>query len=298
MLNNELYVGRRVWNRQSYRKNPKTGKRIPTTNAGDALVTAAVPELRILSDELWGSAKARQAAARQRPRSGRARRPVYLFSGLTRCGECNGGFNVSSRNMLRCFNHVSRAKCTNDRSINRIEVEARVLKALKERLFTEGRLDAVMRGFVDESNRLRRERRATLADRPRELAAINKRSKEILELLLAGFRDEQWKEELARGEARRRELEALMAVAEPAPPALHPSMVEAYKTKVESLIAVLTNGSDVDAEAARAGLRAFIGKIVIPPGDALLVVHGDLGSILSAASGKGGVALSGCGGGI
>lgn len=31
---------------------------------------------------------------------------------------------------------------------------------------------------------------------PREIAAINRRSKEILELLLQGFRDESWKAEL------------------------------------------------------------------------------------------------------
>src|SRR5688572_4253966 len=28
ILNNELYIGRRVWDRQQYRKNPATGKRV------------------------------------------------------------------------------------------------------------------------------------------------------------------------------------------------------------------------------------------------------------------------------
>ena len=32
-----------------------------------------------------------------------ARRPLYLFSKLTRCAVCGGGFTLSSRDMLRCF---------------------------------------------------------------------------------------------------------------------------------------------------------------------------------------------------
>jgi hypothetical protein len=51
-------------------------------------------------------------------------------------------------------------------------------------------------GFTEELNRLRREQRAEMALAPRELAAINRRSKEILELLLSDFRDEAWKVEL------------------------------------------------------------------------------------------------------
>ena len=47
-----------------------------------------VPELRIISDELWASVKERQAATRhvivedREVRPERARRPRYLFSGL------------------------------------------------------------------------------------------------------------------------------------------------------------------------------------------------------------------------
>jgi hypothetical protein len=71
-------------------------------------------------------------------------------------------------------------------------------------------------------NRLRREHRTKVAVAPREIASINRRSKEIMELLLQGFRDEAWKEELRELEQRRRELEVTVAYAEtePALPAL------------------------------------------------------------------------------
>jgi len=54
----------------------------------DEWVVEQVPELRIISDELWASVKERQAATRhvivedREVRPERARRPRYLFSGL------------------------------------------------------------------------------------------------------------------------------------------------------------------------------------------------------------------------
>jgi DNA invertase Pin-like site-specific DNA recombinase len=65
-LNNELYLGRLVWNRLSYLKDPGTGKRVSRPNSSDKLVTKNVPELRIVDDELWQAVKRRQAEARKR----------------------------------------------------------------------------------------------------------------------------------------------------------------------------------------------------------------------------------------
>jgi hypothetical protein len=58
---------------------------------------------------------------------------------------------------------------------------------------------------------------------------------------------------------------------------------------------------DAEHDAARQMLRGFIDRIVIPPGDGLLQVAGNLGEMLTAASGQTGaaaVAYVGCGGGI
>ena len=49
----------------------------------------------------------------------RARRPKYLFSGLTQCASCGGGFILSSHDRLTCFNARSRGTCTNRRRIKR-----------------------------------------------------------------------------------------------------------------------------------------------------------------------------------
>jgi DNA invertase Pin-like site-specific DNA recombinase len=90
ILNNELYIGRLVWNRLRYVKNPDTGKRVSRLNPEAEWMRKEVPQLRIVSDELWVDAKQRQDVGRQAARTagnpGGARRPQYLFSGLTKCG--------------------------------------------------------------------------------------------------------------------------------------------------------------------------------------------------------------------
>ena len=47
ILNNELYIGRIVWNRQRFIKDPDTGKRVSRPNPEEEWITRDVPELRI-----------------------------------------------------------------------------------------------------------------------------------------------------------------------------------------------------------------------------------------------------------
>ena len=152
-------------------------------------------------------------------------------------------------------------------------------------------------------NRLRREHRTKLTTAPREIAGIERRTKEILKLLLEGFRAEEWKDELRRLDERKAELKAAIAAeATDSPqPALHPAMAEVFRQKTTMLAAALEH--DEEHAAARHALRGFLDKIVIPPGDGLLQVVGNLGEMLTAASGRNGsvvaaVGYVGCGGGI
>jgi DNA invertase Pin-like site-specific DNA recombinase len=62
ILNNELYMGKLVWNRLRYMKDPDTGKRCSRANTDDALVVHEVPELGIIDEALWQAVKARQTA--------------------------------------------------------------------------------------------------------------------------------------------------------------------------------------------------------------------------------------------
>ncbi|WP_051469492.1 recombinase family protein [Chelativorans sp. J32] len=100
LLNNELYIGRLVWNRQRYVKDPATGKRVSRLNPPEKWIRTEVPELRIVDDELWRKVKAKQkeisekhanaiAAVREHHRTNplsALQRAKSLLSGLVYCG--------------------------------------------------------------------------------------------------------------------------------------------------------------------------------------------------------------------
>ena len=61
ILNNELYIGRLIWNRLTYVKDPGTSRRRSRPRATRERVTTAAPDLRIMPEALWATAKERQA---------------------------------------------------------------------------------------------------------------------------------------------------------------------------------------------------------------------------------------------
>ncbi len=96
IVNNELYIGRLIWNRLRYIKDPSTGKRVSRLNPVSEWIVKDVPDLRIVDDELWQVVRERQGeiaekfvnvteALRKHHRKNKlngARRPRTLLSGL------------------------------------------------------------------------------------------------------------------------------------------------------------------------------------------------------------------------
>src|SRR3546814_4635655 len=66
ILNNELYVGVRVWNHKHSVKDPSTGKDVTRLNPESEWIRNAVPELRIVSDALWEAVKRQQQMLAER----------------------------------------------------------------------------------------------------------------------------------------------------------------------------------------------------------------------------------------
>ena len=147
LINNELYIGRLVWNRLRYVKNPETGKRVSRINPRGEWIVTEVPELRIVDDKLWQAVKDRQEELTQKyatvieaTRSARANRlngthrPRHLLSGLLECGACGGPYAMRGQDRYGCSNHVMNGSCSNGRGIRRAILEERVLAGLKDRL--------------------------------------------------------------------------------------------------------------------------------------------------------------------
>src|SRR5688572_2545642 len=260
ILNNELYVGRLIWNRLRYVKNPDTGKRISRLNPTCEWMSREVPELRIVPDDLWTAAKSRQKQTRHAIKSagaiGVAKRPQYLFSGLTKCGVCGAGFIMSSKSRLACFGARDQGRCDNHLTIRRDEVETRVLHALQEKLLRQDLFEEFCDEFTREMNRLRMEHRASLSAAELEIERIEVRRKKLIEMVMNGVAPSEVKNELNANAAKREELKATLAAADAPPPLLHPEMAGLYRQKVTALAQALEH-PETRTEASQA-LRGLI----------------------------------------
>ncbi|MDO6728045.1 recombinase family protein [Cognatishimia sp. 1_MG-2023] len=159
ILNNELYIGRQIWNRLNYAKDPDTGKRVSRLNPAEDWVISDVPELRIIEQSLWDAAKDRQGALKTKNTGDNIwdrRRPRTLFSGLLKCGCCGGGFSKVSQTQFGCSTarNKGEALCTNRLTISQTDLEERVLNALQDNLMDQDLLEVFCREYAKERNRL------------------------------------------------------------------------------------------------------------------------------------------------
>ncbi|MBO1329601.1 recombinase family protein, partial [Acetobacter suratthaniensis] len=302
LINNELYIGRLVWNRLRYMKNPSTGRRVSRMNPESEWIIKDVPELRIIDDDLWQAVRRKQAeiaakyanvitAVRKSAvnRLNGTHRPKALFSGMVFCGVCGGTYSLRQKDRFACSNRIARRGCTTTVTVGREELEERVLTGLKERLLAPEAAAEAMRAYVEETNRLNHERRASISAWKTELGKIEKGVKGIFDAIENGLYDEGIKQRLTELRQREQELRASLKEADDATPDIHPQVAEIFRQKVERLAASLNDPED-RPEATQA-LRALIEKIVITPGrkrgESFAVLHGELGRILRFTAQKG-----------
>ncbi|WP_085034248.1 recombinase family protein, partial [Ensifer aridi] len=302
ILNNEMYLGRRIWNRLRYIKDPETGKRVSRKNPPGESVVSEVPELRIVDDDLWQAVKERQREIAERMANNiagvrayhaqnklnAARRPKSLLSGLIICGCCGGPFSLRGGGRYACSNHISKRTCTNSRSIPREVLERRVLIGIKDQLMDEGAVAEAVRACEVETNRLRQEGRAHSASWEREMAMVKTQIGHVLEAVADGMHHISLKEKLTSLETRRDELAEYLTQVEVSYTVrnIPQNASKIYASKVERLLDALHQPEE--QSAAREAIRYLIEKIVLTPGpnrgDMDAVMYGDLGTILDWTS--------------
>ena len=193
ILNNELYVGRLVWNRQRFVKDPTTGKRQARLNPPEDWIIEEVPELCIVPDDLWNGVKTRQKATRSDmirdglSRPERAHRVKHLFSGLLKCGCCGGGYTIVGKTHYGCANRRNKGTCDNRLSIKRADLETRVLSGLKDQLLDPNLIAEIVSSYQKEYNRLTAETTKDKAISERELAKVIKQIDKIVEAITEGM---------------------------------------------------------------------------------------------------------------
>lgn len=290
VLNNELYIGRLVWNRLRYIKDADTGKRVSRANPESALIVKDMPELRIVEQALWDRVKARQETVKrntrpdcegERPFWDRTR-PRYLISGLMRCGVCGGSYSKISQNLFGCAAARNKGTCTNRTNIRRDRLEAAVLTDLNERLMDPDLFKIVAEEFQREVNRLRAEESGKERQTKAELERIERRIAKLVSLITEDDAPVRaLKQELVQLEARQDELTRALAGSAGTAPLLHPNLAEVYRRKVAELRNAL-DGDTPDLEAAEL-IRSLVDAVILTPedGELAIAIKGELAGILA-----------------
>nr|WP_281416985.1 recombinase family protein [Ancylobacter lacus] len=296
ILNNEMYVGKLIWNRQRFLKDPDTGKRQARMNPESEWITQDVPELRILDDDLWQSVKERQREVkRSHSDDGETenhfrerRRPKYLFSGLTKCGCCGGGYSMISADLVGCSTARNKGTCDNRKNIRRDQLEARVLNALRHHLMDPQLFKEFCDEFTREMNRLRVEGRSSIDAAEAEIKKIDRELDKFMKLIMASGSDDaptRMMKQMKDLEGRQIELKTFLQEAEEPPPLLHPNMAHYYRVQVDELYAALQEDSEAKRMVAADVMRSLVREIILTPenGELQIDVRGDLAGILAVS---------------
>ena len=284
ILNNELYVGRIVFNRQRFEKDPGTRRRISRLNPADQWVVHQVGDLRIIDQTTW-EAVADRLSRNSFTRPDQQRRPRRLLSGLVECGLCQGPVNVIGAERWGCARHRDTGQCDNNRTISTRRLEGRVIAALQQRMLAPDLVEA----YIDEwrilTEEWEREREKELRKWQRQLDKVEGRINRLLDAIADGIGDQDMtRQKLVDFYDERDGLRASIADRQAAKAiSIHPAVASDYARAVDQLQRHIAENT-ADADMFRNTLRPHIGKVVMLPAEggrgAALELHGVLAEIL------------------
>ncbi len=152
ILENPIYMGKRVFGRQIYKKDPMTGKTVAKDAPKEEWLYKNVPQLAIVSKQLWEQVRARKDIVR--PNLNQSHRPKYLLSGLLKCGACGGPYSIIQKNRYGCSHRRTRGTCENALRITGSDAENRVLAAIGKYLRDPEYIQTFIRAYKEEWERL------------------------------------------------------------------------------------------------------------------------------------------------
>ena len=290
LLNNELYVGRRVWNRSRWERDPDTGRRRRLLRPESEWIVREEPDLRIVDQATWDRVKARQkhqrndtVTRRQRcqHQAGPGRGPKFPFSGLLKCGRCGANYIVVDAYQYGCASNRNRgeAACANSLRAPRRRIETRLLDAIVHGLFEAdevARFQDALRQRLTSATDMNTERQALTS----ELRRIRRETANLVQAIKDGIKAETVRDELDRCERQRVETEHRLAALDRAGNvgATIPDRLDGYAAALAGLRRLV----DQDATAAREQIRALVGQIRLLPYEGHLVAYltGDLFCLL------------------
>jgi site-specific DNA recombinase len=262
ILNNPLYIGRVIWNRSEWVRDPDTGKRKRKERPQSEWIVRENESLRIIPQELWDAAQRRMAASTLHGGSRGKARPKTLFGGILRCGSCGGAVVAVSAHSYGCAARRDRGDTVcQGVLVSRAKTEQLLTEDLRTDMLSPVRLSQLHADVRD----LLRSRRAVLndalAETHRRLGQVEAEIANIVAAIKAGAYSQVLQSELAKLEAERERLQAAMSVPFSQNQTLDeiPRLLERYRRMLEELNDALARRT----ERSRAVLAETLGEVVL-----------------------------------
>jgi site-specific DNA recombinase len=272
ILQNSLYSGEVIWNRVKMVKDPSTGRRISRINPKEEWIRKQVPELRIISQDVFDAAQ-KLKAERGGPRPHQKRKPRHLLSGLLKCGCCGAGMSVKDRDHGRIRVTCTQAKeagtCTNKRPYYLDEIEKTVASGLKEELSRPAAIKRYVQSYNEEMKRLSASSSSLLRKNRNQLAKVDGEIQRAIDAVMRGvFEAEDIRERITALKAEKKRLEGEIGRIEQsrAPIALHPTAITSYLRSVENLEETVKSNS-IASQESKMALRELVDGVVVSPPD-------------------------------
>lgn len=148
MLHNELYIGRVIWNKRQWLKDPDTGARRYIERPREEWQIREDESLRIISAELWHAVQTRALRGPARgTRTGRGAVARTLFAGTLRCHTCGAAIVAINRERYGCSARKDRgpAVCSSGHTVLRHVLDKRLLTEIRDELLSPEAMQALRR---------------------------------------------------------------------------------------------------------------------------------------------------------
>jgi site-specific DNA recombinase len=294
---NELYHGVRIWNRVQNVFNFAEGKKSKRKRPPSEWTRVEVPELRIISDELWAKVQVANQRGRDKYFSTRlggmnrtAASRTYLFSGIMVCGLCGGNFTVvcgkSPNVRYGCPNYRFRDTCTNKVSILRTRLEQQLVASLSTNLLDDRLEEERIREFrtqlkirIELEEKLAREAASNSSQLTEERSELQMQAGHLVDAIAQHGISSLLSSQLSTREARLAEIERLLtAKPTPALPTFSDDEIREFLHKESQDFCQVLIG---DPEMAKREIQKRIRKLVLTakqtPNATVLEVTGDVG---------------------
>jgi site-specific DNA recombinase len=260
LLNNEIYVGRLVWNRRQWMKDPDTGKRLPIARPREEWLVRAAPELRIIDQALWDKTRpgtlARGEGKRGRPHG-------TLFGGLLRCDTCGGPIIAINASRYGCSAHKDKGptSCVNSATWRRTDVDQRLLSELREDLLSPAAIAEVQHAVRRLLVELDGGHERAQAEARRRGVELDREIQRIVDAIVAVGASEALATRLRAAELERKTLEATLQQA-PTPLASASDITSRYRQLVMNLKETLS-GDAATVSEARPVIADLLGSVTL-----------------------------------